>query len=109
MPLRRNQVADRIPELSVGVVEDEDVIHKGEPVFRQLAFQIAVVDDYVSPAIRPLRPESSCEAVAMIFHLAVGIAFARIASDPAAADDQQRFIRPGILNVQPFKQDLPTR
>ena len=50
MPLRRNQFADRIP-VPVGVVEDENVIHKGEPLFRQLAFQIAVVDDNISPAI----------------------------------------------------------
>ena len=50
MPLWGNQFADRIP-VSVGVVEDENVIHKGEPVFRQFAFQIAVVHHHICTAI----------------------------------------------------------
>lgn len=48
--LRGDQIADRIP-VPVGVVEDKNVIHKGEPLFRQFTLQVAVIYDNVSPAI----------------------------------------------------------
>ena len=106
--LRGNQIADRIP-VPVGVVEDKNVIHKGEPLFRHFPLQVAVIYDYVRPAIAaPLGgifSRSGCDDL----HLAVVLRKrdSQRSDSTRAANNQQRFICVGILNLQPFKQAFP--
>ena len=108
MPLRCNQVADRIP-VPVGVVEDENVIHKGQPVLRQFAFQIAVVHHHICTAIA--APPGGIFTGRGCDHLYLAVVLRkrdRQRSHAArTADDQQGFVRTGILNIQPFKQAFP--
>ncbi|MNS97868.1 hypothetical protein D3C72_1322170 [compost metagenome] len=55
MPLRCNQIAHGSP-VSVGIIENENVIHEFDVVFRQFTLEIAVIHHPIRAAIvTPLR------------------------------------------------------
>ncbi|MOA06238.1 hypothetical protein D3C78_1258690 [compost metagenome] len=108
MSLRRNQLTHGCP-VTVGIIENENVIHEFDAVFRQFTREIAVVHHQIRAAIpTPLRgilPRCRSD------HLNVAVVLRKRDRQRSyaarTADDQQRFVRTGVLNVQTFKQTFP--
>ncbi|MNL40535.1 hypothetical protein D3C87_1628910 [compost metagenome] len=50
MSLRRNQFADCVP-VSVGVIEDENVVDEFDVVLRQLTLQVTIIHHQIGAAI----------------------------------------------------------